>query len=326
MNSPAVSVVMPCYNAGKYVAEAVRSVLGQTHRDLELVAVDDCSTDDTPAALSSLSGDPRLRIHHLPQNSGQAVAANRGLTLARGRFIKFFDADDIMAPRMLELQLQRLEGREDCVALAEWGRFHGDDLATYRANPQTVWRDMDAREWLVESWMKARPMMQCGLWLIPRSLLEKTGGWDERLSLINDFEFFARVLCAAREVLFTPGCPMYYRSGVTGSLSGAKGRKAVESAYLSTTVGVDHLLAQRSDERARLACANMLQDFLYTYYPACPELLGKVEAKLADLPTPTVRPSGGRGFALAARLLGWQAARRLQMACGKYPDYSRSPQ
>jgi hypothetical protein len=324
MTAPQVSVIMPCYNAGKYVAEAVQSVLDQTEADLELIAVDDHSTDNTLEVLQSLAADPRVRVVPLPENVGQAAAANRGWQLARGRFIKFFDADDIMAPRMVEQQQQRLEGRDDCVASAEWGRFHGDEVGTYRANPQSVWRDMDAREWLVESWMGARPMMQCGLWLIPRGLLEKTGGWDERLSLINDFEFFARVLCAAREVLFTPDCPMHYRSGVAGSLSGAKGKKAVESAYLSTTLGVEQLLAKRRDDRARQACANMLQDFLFTYYPACPELLDKIEAKLAELPAPTVRPAGGRGFRLAAALLGWRTARRLQMASGKYPDYSRS--
>jgi hypothetical protein len=180
---------------------------------------------------------------------------------------------------------------------------------------------MDSKDWLVESWMDARPMMQCGIWLIPQELLKKTGGWDERLSLINDFEFFARVLCASQQVLFTPGCPMHYRSGLADSLSGAKGRKAVESAYLSTTMGVDHLLAQRTDERARLACANVLQDFIFTYYPACPELLRSVEARLKDLPKPTVRPGGGKGFHVAALVLGWRAARRLQMAAGKYPDY-----
>jgi hypothetical protein len=86
---------------------------------------------------------------------------------------------------------------------------------------------------------------------------------------------------------------------------------------------VEHLLAQRSDEPARLACANMLQDFLFTYYPACPELLGKIQTKVAELPAPTVRPAGGRGFRLVATLFGWRTARRLQMAGSKYPDYRR---
>lgn len=311
MSRPSVSVVMPCYNAGKYVAEAVRSVLEQTYRDFELITVNDCSTDNTCEMLQSLAEDPRLRIEHLPRNSGQTVAANHGLALAQGNFVKFFDADDVMAPRMLELQLQRLQGREDCVASAEWGRFYNDDLSTYRPSRQSVWRDMDAREWLVESWMDARPMMQCGLWLLPKALLDKTGGWDERLSLINDFEFFARILCAANEVLFTPDCPMHYRSGVAGSLSGTKSDKAIESAYLSASMGVDHLLAKLADARAKRACANIMQDFVYTFYPARPDLREKAEKRVRELGGADIAPGGGGKFHLARRFVGWKLARRL---------------
>lgn len=302
---------MPCYNAGKYVEEAVRSVLGQTHKDFELITVDDHSTDNTRHVLQFLASDPRLRIEHLSQNSGQTVAANRGLALARGEFIKFFDADDVMAPRMLELQLQKLQGQENRVASAEWGRFYNDDLSTYQPSRQSVWRDMDAREWLVESWMEARPMMQCGLWLLPKALLDTTGGWDERLSLINDFEFFARVLCAANKVLFTPGCPMHYRSGVAGSLSGTKSDKAIESAYLSASLGVDHLLDKRADARAKRACANIMQDFVYTFYPARPDLRAKAEARVRELGGADIAPGGGGKFHLARRLLGWKLARRI---------------
>lgn len=303
---------MPCYNAGKYVAEAVCSVLEQTHRDLELITVNDCSADNTLEILQSLAAtDPRMQVVALSENAGQAAAANRGLALARGKYVKFFDADDVMAPNMLEAQLERLKGRDDCIASAEWGRFHNDDLSNYTPSRQSVWRDMDARDWLVESWMDARPMMQCGLWLIPRALLEKTGEWDERLSLINDFEFFARVLCEAREVLFTPRCPMHYRSGVPGSLSGTKSDKAIESAYLSASIGVDHLLAKRSDERAKRACANIMQDFAYTFYPARPDLTIQAERRARELGGADVEPGGGRKFHLARRLLGWKTARRL---------------
>jgi hypothetical protein len=129
--------------------------------------------------------------------------------------------------------------------------------------------------------------------------------------LINDFEFFARVLCASQQVLFTPDCPMHYRSGIAGSLSGTKSEKAIESAYLSASKGVDHLLAKRSDERAKKSCANIMQDFAYTFYPARPDLTIQAERRARELGGADVEPGGGRKFHLARRILGWKTARRL---------------
>ena len=77
--------------------------------------------------------------------------------------------------------------RQDAIASSRWGRFYSDDLSTFSLNQQSVWRDMPAIEWLVEAWADAQPMMQCGLWLIPRAIIDTAGGWDESLSLINDF-------------------------------------------------------------------------------------------------------------------------------------------
>ena len=300
---------MPAYNAARYLAAAVESVQAQTCPRWELIIVNDGSTDGTVDVLGALR-DPRIRVFH-QENRGQCAAANRALAEAKGQFIKFFDADDLLAPTMLERQLERLLPHPNCVASAEWGRFYGDDLGTFQLNRQSVWRDMEATDWLVESWTDARPMMQCALWLIPRALLDRTGGWDERLSLINDFEFFARVLCHAERVLFTPGCPLYYRSGLAGSLSGSKGRRAIESAFLSLTTGVDHLLNRRADPQSRLACANLLQDFIYSCYPQHPDLRAAVTQRINLLGRPTIEPSGGGKFQLARRLLGWRLAKCL---------------
>lgn len=313
MNTPTVSVVMPCYNAGKYLGEAMRSVLDQTHRDLELIVVDGGSSDDSWQVIESFLRDQRVKPLRIDWSDvlNAAATRNRGLNAACGEYVKFVDADDLLHREMVQKQFERMEGRNDCVASSEWGRFYNDDLSTYHPNRQSVWRDMDAREWLVESWMDARPMTQCGMFLIPRALLDQVGGWDEKLTLIDDFEFFARVLCAANEVLFTPDCPMHYRSGVAGSLSGTKSDKAIESAYLSASMGVDHLLAKLADARSKRACANIMQDFVYTFYPARPDLRAKAEARVRELGGADIAPGGGGKFHLARRFIGWKLARRL---------------
>ena len=319
MSTPAVSVIMPCYNAGKYLAEAIRSVLEQTFRNLELIVVDGGSSDDSWRVIESFVEDQRVKPVRIERSDAPNAAAtrNRGLIAARGEYVKFFDADDLLHREMVQKQVQRLQDRDDCVASSEWGRFSGDDLSTYQPSRQSVWLDMDAREWLVESWMDARPMTQCGMFLIPRALLEKTGGWDERLTLIDDFEFFARVLSAAREVLFTPGCPLYYRSGIVGSLSGTKSDMAIESAYLSARSGVKTLLAKRTDDRAKKACANIMQSFVYEYYPMRLDLMKQAEDTVRTLGGSNVQPGGGRYFHCLRRLIGWKGARRLQKAAGR---------
>ena len=97
-----VSVVIPAYNAGRYIDEALESVLGQTHRRVEAIVVDDGSTDDTRARVQAY-GD---RVRYLGQtNAGVGAARNRGLAAATGDFIAFLDADDVWRPEKLEVQL-----------------------------------------------------------------------------------------------------------------------------------------------------------------------------------------------------------------------------
>lgn len=304
---------MPCHNAAPYVGAALDSVLAQTYKNLEIIVVNDGSTDGSAEVLERYR-ERGVRVIN-QDNRGQCAAANRAFAESTGEYIKFFDADDLLSPEMIERQMDRLSGRTDAVASAEWGRFHGD-LSTFKSNPQSVWRNMEPTEWLVEAWRDARPMMQCALWLFPRPILVQCGGWDEELSLINDFEFFARVLCHSKEVLFTPGAVLYYRSGISGSLSGQKGRRAVESQYHSLLRGTGHLLARRQDPAAKLSCANMLQDFIYTYYPDHADLRTKLAQRLLELGGSDLTPDGPPRFHQLRRFIAWKFARRIQRFFG----------
>lgn len=103
---PTVSVVMPAFNAAATVRGAVQSVLEQTYRCLELLVVDDASTDSTLAILNEAArSDPRIKVISMPSNSGAAAARNVGLRAAHGELIAFLDADDLWQPNKLELQV-----------------------------------------------------------------------------------------------------------------------------------------------------------------------------------------------------------------------------
>lgn len=109
-NSPLVSVVMPAYNCGRYIAQAIQSVIGQTVVDWELQIVDDCSTDDTQAVVQRLAAqDARIHYTRLAQNGGPAAARNQALRRAAGRYVAFLDSDDLWEPDKLERQIAFME-------------------------------------------------------------------------------------------------------------------------------------------------------------------------------------------------------------------------
>lgn len=129
---PVVSVVMPVFNAGEYLAEAVVSILGQTMKDFELLLIDDGSTDETPGIAARFQ-DERIRYLRNNTNRGVAASLNRGLDEARGEFIARMDGDDISRPERLERQVAFLRARPRLGICGSWVRFFGFGRSfTYR--------------------------------------------------------------------------------------------------------------------------------------------------------------------------------------------------
>jgi len=312
---PLVSVCMPCQNAEKYVGEAVESVLNQTYKNIELIVVNDCSTDRSGEVLERCKG---RGVKVITERCGSASKArNRAFREARGGYIKFFDADDLLSPEMIERQVARLSDGQDAVAMSEWGRFYNDDIKTFQPNPQSVWRDMKGVDWLVEAVRDGQPMMQAGMFLIPKSLAERAGPWNEELTLIDDFEYFCRLFCKAEEVLFVPSTTLFYRSGIRDSLSAQQNRKARESQCESILLGTAHILRRRSDWDAKLACANVCQHLIHSLYPKHPDLRKQLQIRVIECGGAKIEPTGGRYFHLLKPWLGWKIARRLQRAVGR---------
>ncbi|MGB0134615.1 glycosyltransferase family 2 protein [Dokdonella sp.] len=130
-----VSVIMPAWNAAGFMSRSIDSVLVQTRADLELVIVDDCSTDDTPALIERhATADARVRLIRMASNSGVAAARNAGIAAARGEFLAFLDSDDWWHPRKLELQIGQMRQSGARVSYCTYQRMAEDGrvLSTVR--------------------------------------------------------------------------------------------------------------------------------------------------------------------------------------------------
>jgi len=143
---PAVSVLMPAHNEEKYLKQAVNSVLNQTFSDLELIIINDASTDNTAQLAESLKKqDKRIKIIHHKKNKYRSGALNSGLKKASGRYICFLDGDDVYLPDKLEKQFNFLEKNQniDMVysnfeKLTEQGKIKSEEAITFNEEPRQI--------------------------------------------------------------------------------------------------------------------------------------------------------------------------------------------
>jgi glycosyltransferase involved in cell wall biosynthesis len=305
---PLVSIIVPCYNAEPWVGASIESALAQTWTEIEVIAVNDGSKDNSIAVLRRFEG-PRVRI--LDQaNSGASAARNAGLRIAKGRYIQFLDADDLLTPGKISAQVKLLESQgEDAVATARWGRFQEDPaLAEFTDSP--LFRDLAPVDFLLNLTATGN-MMHPAAWLVPSEVTLKAGPWDERLTLNDDGEYFARVALSAKKISFSPDSVALYRSGLPTSLSARRDRRSLESLYLSCDLVAARLVAAEDSPRVKRALADYYQRLVFEIYPDAPDLCRRAELEVNKLGGSSLRPAMGWRQALLARLVGWRMARRV---------------
>lgn len=185
---PKVSVIIPAYNAGAFIRAAVESVLSQTYQDIEVLVIDDGSTDETAAVIQSFGS----RLRYISQsNSGPSAARNRGILDSSGEILAFLDADDMWTPSFLELQLAALSARPDVGAVYAWAQFvdeHGQPLADSFCpglDGVTLRRLLLGGDSILLSAVAIR-----------RESFQKVGVFDPALRQAEDWDLFLRMLAA----------------------------------------------------------------------------------------------------------------------------------
>jgi glycosyltransferase involved in cell wall biosynthesis len=198
-----ISCVMAAYNTAGTILAAVESVLGQTWTDLELIIVDDGSTDETWSVLAGIR-DARVVMLRQP-HSGPSTARNRALAQARGEFVASIDADDIWLPRKLELQARALRERTDAAVAYGWTDCVDADLRPAGTDERPTF------EGNVLEALLCRNFIFCGSnTLIRRAALQEVGGFDETLEAAEDWELHTR-LAAGHAFVAVPEVVVWYR-------------------------------------------------------------------------------------------------------------------
>ena len=185
---PLVSVIIPAYNAERYIAEAIDSVLGQTYSSREIIVVDDGSTDRTAEIVAGYAQTVRLIQQ---QNRGPAAARNTGIREAHGEFVSFLDADDIWTRENLELQIAFLRRHPDHVLSYGWVRFFsdrpaGDLFETVPCPDKRPTGDVWANLIRDTIWATCAAVLRT-------SALSQVGVFDEALPIGEDYDLWLRL-------------------------------------------------------------------------------------------------------------------------------------
>ncbi len=259
MPEPLVSVVIPVFNSEEFLRQAVDSVLAQRYRPLQVIAVDDGSTDKSLAILQSYG--EQIEVFRQP-NAGSAVARNKGIEESNGEFIAFLDADDVWHPDKTSIQIAHLTEHPDAgvvyANLLKTADAGGQEIDRFLLQPidEAIEIDPTGSGWLYTDLIRESGPHTSSV-IIRRSLIEKIGMFDRQFRKGQDYDYWIR---ASRETEFhqlTPRLSVYriHKEGITGKPSPQNyGAIVIESALdRFGRTGPDGSKLSRLEVRKRLS-------------------------------------------------------------------------
>lgn len=183
LNTPLVSIVIPVFNGKGFIREAIDSVLSQTHPNIELIVLDDGSTDETFKIVDSYPKE--LFVREKQANIGQAATLNKGWGMARGQVVSYLSADDVLLPGAVEEALLALKINSDAVMV--YGDYELIDIHSNKIKTVTT-EEFDYKELLVDIIVQPGPGP-----FFYKTCLERSGGWDVTLRQVPDYDFWLRL-------------------------------------------------------------------------------------------------------------------------------------
>jgi len=310
---PLVSILIPAYNAQEWLADTLRSAVAQTWEHKEIIVVDDGSTDQTLAVAQQFESHS-VQVVSQP-NQGATAARNKALSLSKGDYIQWLDADDLLAPDKIARQaevLDRSRGKRMLLS-SPFGQFM---YRWYRARfvPTALWSDLSPKEWLLRK-MGQNLFMQTATWLVSRELTEAAGPWDVRLrGNDDDGEYFCRILLASNGVQFVPEARVYYRVFGYDSLSyiGVSEVKR-DALWLSMQLHIGYLRSLEDSPRSRTASLDYLQRNLFYFYPDRPDIIRHAQQIARALGGELGPPHLSWDYSCIKSVIGWEMTKRIAL-------------
>lgn len=308
---PLVSIIIPAYNAEKWIAEAIQSAVAQTWPRKEIIVVNDGSTDRTADVVRRFAQKDVLIVS--TGNQGQSAAINHGFGLSQGDYIQELDSDDILAPDKIQRQVEALRevNSRRVLISSPWAPFfYRTRHARFIDN--SLCQDLSPAEWLLRK-MEENLHMQPATWLASREVLEAAGPWNAGLHYDQDGEYFARVLLASEGVRFVSGTGVYYRVSTSNRVSYiGNSDKKKDSLFLSIKLHIQYLRSMENSERVQKACVTYLQNWYGAFYPERPDIVAEMQALATQLHGRLEPPNLGWKYAWMRAVVGRRAARWTQ--------------
>lgn len=308
---PLVSILIPAYNSQEWIADTLRSAIGQTWERKEIIVVDDGSTDQTLTVARKF--ESRCVRVISTRNQGAAAARNTAFSLSNGDYIQWLDADDLLSPEKIAMQMAFVEhsaGKRTLLS-CPWGRFIYRHYRT-EFSPTSLWCDLSPAEWLMRK-IGENVFMSNATWLVSRKLTEVAGPWDTTMHVDDDGEYFCRILLASDGVCFVPDAKVYYRASGSGRLSYVgRSNLKLEGLWRSMQLHVGYLRTLEDSERARSACLRYLQTDLVYFYPARFDIVKEIQQLAKNLGGDIKVPQLSWKYSWIKSLFGWDMANRAQ--------------
>lgn len=254
-----VSICIPAFNAELWIESTIISAINQTWVNKEIIVVDDGSSDKTYEIAKKFEND-FIKVYS-KKNSGAAHSRNFAYNKSNGDYIQWLDADDILDPDKIKVQMDFISNQNDNNILhsCTWGYFYYR-LGGAKFSSNSLWQDLTPKEWLINH-LNNEHFMFPAAWLVSRNLIEKAGLWDERLSLNDDGEYFARLVSHSRYIKFHNEAKCYYRKGNIHSLSrsiSSFSKKSSQSLALSVNLTINHLFSIDQSNHSTVSAINAL--------------------------------------------------------------------
>lgn len=218
MSHPLVTIIIPSYNSRQYLKESVQSAIAQTYSPIEIILINDGSTDDTTELFPEF--EKKGVICLTQANAGASSARNTGLAIATGEYIQFLDADDVLHPDKIERQISKMLACNADLSFTQWGNFvdneaNADDFRFKHIDLSSIVTGRD----ILYSFGANNWFILTVAWLVKRELIMKAGYWNPFKCPNDDGEYFSRILFWSRKVSVIESKLAYYRQTPETSLS-----------------------------------------------------------------------------------------------------------